>query len=86
MATKLQRAIAACESYLRHHPDVTVVDAIEALWDSFTLDRNDILLHKRIWFPDDTQEEIQRAIIHQASVTTLARASHSTGSLSRSRG
>lgn len=85
VVTKLQHAIAASEAYLRDHPDATVVEAIEALWDSFTLDQNDILPHKQIWFPDDTQEKIQRAIIHQVSVTMFARPSHSAEGLSRSR-
>ncbi len=71
MATKLQHAIGACESYLRDHPRATVVDAMEALWESFALDRNDILPHKQIWFPNSLQEEIQSAIMQRVSVTTL---------------
>ncbi len=70
MTTKLQHAIATCESYLRDHPGATIFAAIAVLWDSFSLAENDILLHKQIWFPDGTQEEIQCAIIHQVSVAS----------------
>ncbi|TMI87773.1 MAG: hypothetical protein E6H00_14710 [Bacillati bacterium ANGP1] len=75
MPTKLQHAVARCESYLRDHPDATVAEAITALWDSFGLDRNDVLPHMQIWFPDDTQETIQRAIVRQVWVAAFTEAS-----------
>ena len=70
MATKLQQAIATCESYLRDYPQTSVFDAVAVLWDSFALAESDISVHKQIWFPDGTQEEIQRALIHRVTVTS----------------
>ena len=75
MGTKLQHAVATCESYLRDHPGATVIEAIKALWDSFGLARNHVLPHNQIWFPDDAQEKIQRANIEQVWVAAFTKAS-----------
>ena len=85
MPTKLQHAVAGCESYLRDHPGATVAEAITALWDSFGLDRSDVLPYKQIWFPDDTQEKIQRALVRQVWVAAFTEASQLSENLSRSR-
>jgi len=85
MGTKLQHAVATCETYLRDHPGATVIEAIKVLWDSFGLDRNDVLPHNQIWFPDDAQEKIQRAIIHKVWVGAFTSASQLAEGLSRLR-
>jgi len=82
---KLQHAVATCGTYLRDHPGATVIDAIEVLWDSFGLDRNDVLPQNQIWFPDETQEKIQRAIIQYVWVGAFTRASRLVEDLSRLR-
>ena len=71
MPTKLQDAVWCWESYLRDHPDATVAQAVEALWDSFGLDRSDVLPYKQIWFPDDAQERIQHEIIRRVWVAAF---------------
>ncbi len=35
--------VSVCRSYLSDHPGARVTDAIKALWDSFGLDRDDVL-------------------------------------------
>jgi hypothetical protein len=83
--TKLQNAVASCESFLRDHPDATVAEAIAVLWDSFGLERNDVLPYKQIWFPDDLQEKIQHTIIRRVWVAAFTEASELVENLSRSR-
>ena len=85
MPTKLQHAVAGCESYLRGHPGATIVEAITALWESFGLDRSDVLPYKQIWFPDDIQESIQREIVRQVWVAAFTEASRLSENLSRCR-
>ena len=74
MPTRLQVAVSLCESYLRDHPDATVAQAVEALWDAFGLDRSDVLPYKQIWFPDDAQERIQHEIIRRVWVAVFSEA------------
>jgi len=85
VVTKLQHAVASCESYLRDHPGAPVAEAIAASWGSFGLDRNDVLPYKQIWFPDDLQEKIQHAIIRRVWVEAFSEASRLTENFSQSR-